>query len=747
MPGGYGTKHNGVKIGVFWDGIIVSADGSQARITDAHVNIDRDVNISDSSNRLEWGGGAVTDGADNDVNVGGSGEKRIKDCSETWITLNYGSTKTATFTARAERIDYAGTTLTVSKSITYPARAYDPPAAPTNIAATLNMPLGQATVTWTNSPTAAAPVANNIVERSTNGGVSWVPLPTLPGSYVSFTDTGLSANSRYRYRVKSVSSAGSSAYNTMLTDLITTPAPPANCTAVKNANGSITVSWADRSLYEFSFEVLHASGSTWDASPIVTLPANTTSWTHPAPSTVVTHKYKVRATAGGLASSYSAESNSVLLLAAPLAPTQLLPSSANAIDASVVNRFSWKHNPVDSSAQDQNEMQYRIIGAGSWTNAGVVTSANQYRDIAASFFVNGNAYEWQMRTKGAHASFGPWSTSSTFVTSAKPSGVWSAPSDGGVVYTSRFTPQFLYTDPETKPMSKYRAQLVSEAGAVLEEVSQIVTASNSTLVPVPIAATLTNEMTYFLRGWVWDADGMMSTMFEAAFVSDFPVPMQPIFGDIVWNNSDGTVTIPWTNPDPAGGPTGTPDTATNTLTKSEDGGVTWEEVATDLPTNSAIVDWTAALNVEVIYRMVAYSSTPTSSTSEDAYVVTSNRGQWIFLNAGDSYTVWAKMRIDPDFEETYERPKTVWMFDSRDEGVETIGNTRERQMAVSGIIEPEVDRSTRDDFLRVADLPAPILYRDTRGRKWYCSIGAVKFKTKGLTTVSTVLTWVGKDVG
>ena len=64
MAGGWGSKKNGIRIGAFWDGIQISGDGSQARITDPRIAIDRDVNIVDSDNNLSWSGGAVTDGSD-----------------------------------------------------------------------------------------------------------------------------------------------------------------------------------------------------------------------------------------------------------------------------------------------------------------------------------------------------------------------------------------------------------------------------------------------------------------------------------------------------------------------------------------------------------------------------------------------------------------------------------------------------------------------------------------------------------
>lgn len=52
MPTKWSTKKNGVRIGVAYDAISVSADGTTAKITNPRVLIDRDVNITDTANNL-----------------------------------------------------------------------------------------------------------------------------------------------------------------------------------------------------------------------------------------------------------------------------------------------------------------------------------------------------------------------------------------------------------------------------------------------------------------------------------------------------------------------------------------------------------------------------------------------------------------------------------------------------------------------------------------------------------------------
>jgi hypothetical protein len=51
-----------------------------------------------------------------------------------------------------------------------------------------------------------------VIERSSNGGASYSVLTNLPANRVSFTDTGVTLNGSYVYRVKTTNAAGSSAY-------------------------------------------------------------------------------------------------------------------------------------------------------------------------------------------------------------------------------------------------------------------------------------------------------------------------------------------------------------------------------------------------------------------------------------------------------------------------------------------------------------------------------------------------------
>lgn len=95
----------------------------------------------------------------------------------------------------------------------------------------------------------------------------------------------------------------------------------------------------------------------------------------------------------------------------PETPTNLAPDGAT-VDASVGVALTWQHN--DRTEQTAYEVLYREVGAGSWSGTGKVASSaalNQRNNL-----VNGTAYEWQVRTWGAHADPSAYSEVVTFTT-------------------------------------------------------------------------------------------------------------------------------------------------------------------------------------------------------------------------------------------------------------------------------------------------------------------------------------------
>jgi hypothetical protein len=126
------------------------------------------------------------------------------------------------------------------------------PAAPTNVAAESNTP-STATVTWDNVTDATG----YVVERSPGSGGSFAQVATPTAS--PFQDTGLAAETSYRYRVAATNTVGTGAYSSEV--FVTTPAQgPAIATISSNITSNRTL-YAD-TLYTLSGFIRVANGAT-----------------------------------------------------------------------------------------------------------------------------------------------------------------------------------------------------------------------------------------------------------------------------------------------------------------------------------------------------------------------------------------------------------------------------------------------------------------------------------------------------
>lgn len=122
---------------------------------------------------------------------------------------------------------------------------------------------------------------------------------------------------------------------------------------------------------------------------------------------------------------------------APLAPTLLVPVSSAPINRATAQTFSWRHNGASTDELDRQaayELQYRLIGAPSWTTVAKTVTADQSHTFDALTFAAGD-YEWQVRTY-ADGLVGAWSPSGFFTAAdLPPSPIITSPADTSTVQT------------------------------------------------------------------------------------------------------------------------------------------------------------------------------------------------------------------------------------------------------------------------------------------------------------------------
>jgi titin len=106
------------------------------------------------------------------------------------------------------------------------------PAAPTSLAATA-LSTSQIRLNWADNATNET---GYVIERSSDN-ITYTALTTVGVGVITYTNTGLPANTLYYYRVKAINSAGSSAYTAVAsarTLALTPPTAPTNLRIVSS---------------------------------------------------------------------------------------------------------------------------------------------------------------------------------------------------------------------------------------------------------------------------------------------------------------------------------------------------------------------------------------------------------------------------------------------------------------------------------------------------------------------------------
>lgn len=517
----------------YYDLVIQVLATSDASYTLRAVVYLTSLNVTDSSNSLDvWGGWSRS---------GTLALNGVYNAAPVWyqdIVVNrvYGATVTASVAAAWSGVEYWGVTLSAGQSYVVPARPYSVPAAPTGVSAARNSDTSH-TVTWTNHPTTAAPYTNVVVQRSEDDD-GWATIATVAATATSYTNTTTSADHAYVWRVIAGNSSGYSTPAASIT-LYTTPAAPGTPSAVKSGT-NIVLTFTNTARFDVGVKVYESqNGGAFNLLATVAT-ANLTTYTHVAPSSAVTHAYRVATYNGTLISSQSAASNTVQLLAAPNAPTGLGPSTIR--DAADAVTWHWTHNPVDSSSQTAFQLRHRPAG-GAWTTVTVTSGASTWT-LAAGTYANPVTVEWQVCTKGAYADYSPWSATASSPTSTRPTATISTPADGGTVTTSTVTVEWVYYDAEATAQASWQVELLS--GAVVVESQAGAGAATS----VVLATVVADGSAWTVRVRVTDSSGMVSTPVTSAFTVSYALPSVPLLG-ATWHPDTASVALGIDNPFPA----------------------------------------------------------------------------------------------------------------------------------------------------------------------------------------------------
>ena len=214
---------------------------------------------------------------------------------------------------------------------------------------------------------------NFIIERSLSGTSNWSQIASLTAESTTYSNTGLSSNTTYYYRVKAVNSAGSSNWsntaNATTNEEAIIPSAPSSLLATAISSSKINLSWADNSDNEDNFIIERSLNGTSNWTQITSLTAESTTYSNTGLSSNTTYYYRVKAVNATGSSNWSNTANATTNEEAtiPSAPSSLL---ATAVSASKID-LSWNDN---SSNEDDFEIQRSLTGSSGWLQIAIVNA-------------------------------------------------------------------------------------------------------------------------------------------------------------------------------------------------------------------------------------------------------------------------------------------------------------------------------------------------------------------------------------
>ena len=209
------------------------------------------------------------------------------------------------------------------------------------------------------------------IERKTGAKGIWEYLGSVTANVVSCSDTGLTPNAAYYYRVYSYNSSGSSGYsneaNVALPACpVTAPTAPSNLTATVVSSTEINLSWTDNSNDEDGFKIERKAGAGGTYVQVGTVGVGVTSYQDSGLDGNTKYYYQVYAYSCAGSSDYSNEESKII---------NGLGACEEAIASGVAADIIANCDSTQLTAQENSNAGLKLISLNSGSDAKSFLSA------------------------------------------------------------------------------------------------------------------------------------------------------------------------------------------------------------------------------------------------------------------------------------------------------------------------------------------------------------------------------------
>jgi Calcineurin-like phosphoesterase/Fibronectin type III domain len=312
---------------------------------------------------------------------------------------------------------YANTGLQAATTYYYRVRAftYDRDSGYSNLASattTMGIPAGptllsasaggssQINLTWTDNATNESGFQ---IQRCAGAGcTNFQEIAETAANINAYSNTGLAANTTYRYRVRAFNDSGDSSFTNVAEAKTASnsalPAAPSALTATAVSSTQINLTWTDNSNNEDGFK-LYRSTDGVNFSTTATLGPNVTSYSNTGRSASTTYYYRVKAINAQGNSAYSNIAGATTFAPATVNPSAPDDLTATAVSGTQIN-LTWS----DNSNNEDGFKLYRSTDGVNFTQISKpAANVTAYADTSC---VPATTYYYRIRAYNAKGNSG-----------------------------------------------------------------------------------------------------------------------------------------------------------------------------------------------------------------------------------------------------------------------------------------------------------------------------------------------------